>query len=36
MWMEEGLLWSTTPFSIICRLDKTGNHSTWLLGLLLP
>ena len=24
------------PCRIICRVDKTGNHSTWLLGLLLP
>ena len=36
MWMEEGAVVVNNPLSIICRVDKTGNRSTWLLGLLLP
>jgi hypothetical protein len=36
MWLEEGAVVVNTPLSIICREDKTGNHSTWLIGLLLP
>jgi hypothetical protein len=32
----EGAVVVNNPLLIICRADKTGNRSTWLLGPLLP